>query len=200
MSRFDRTLPVEYFDTLYAGDPDPWRFAASPYEREKYAATLAALPRQHYARALEIGCSIGVLTRELASRCGRLLSVDVATAALDQAKARCADLDHVSFALMHVPQAWPPDETDLIVLSEVVYYLDEEDVRRLARSVTATLAPGGDIILVHWLGETHYPLTGDEAAELFITSMADHAKVLNQQRTADYRLDVLRAADAHLNE
>ena len=27
---------------------------------------------------------------------------------------------------------------------------------------------GGDIVLVHWLGTTDYPLTGDEAAELFI--------------------------------
>ena len=32
-----------YFERLYARDPDPWRFATSEYERDKYAATLAAL-------------------------------------------------------------------------------------------------------------------------------------------------------------
>ena len=200
MSRFERTLPVDYFDNLYAGDPDPWRFAESAYEREKYAATLAALPRRHYAQALEIGCSIGVLTRELASRCDKLLSVDVAATALDQAKRRCADLHHVKFALMHVPGTWPSGETDLIVLSEVVYYLDVEDVRRLAKRVMTTLSPAGDILLVHWLGETHYPLSGDEAADLFIASMADHAEVMGQQRTKDYRLDVLRAVGVRSSE
>ena len=195
MSRYERTLPVDYFEKLYAGDPDPWRFAASPYERDKYAATLAALPRPRYARAFEVGCSIGVLTRQLASRCGELLSVDVAAAALAEAKRRCADLDHVSFALMHVPEAWPSVELDLIMLSEVVYYLDVDDVRRLAQRVTNTLAPDGDVLLVHWLGETNYPLSGDAAADLFITSMADRATVMVQQRTEAYRLDVLRGVD-----
>ena len=33
-----------YFEQLYASDPDPWRFATSDYERDKYAATLDALP------------------------------------------------------------------------------------------------------------------------------------------------------------
>ena len=73
-----RSLPPSYFEALYASDPDPWRFASSDYERDKYAATLAALPRQLYRSGLEVGCSIGVLTAMLASRCRRLLAVDVA--------------------------------------------------------------------------------------------------------------------------
>ena len=36
------------------------------YEREKYDLTLAALPEARYASALEVGCSIGVLTHDLA--------------------------------------------------------------------------------------------------------------------------------------
>jgi hypothetical protein len=56
-------LPAAYFDALYARDPDPWRFATSDYERAKYRATLAALPGPLLGAALEVGCSIGVLTR-----------------------------------------------------------------------------------------------------------------------------------------
>ena len=89
MSRRTESIEPAYFDALYAADPDPWRFASSDYEREKYAATLDALPPRRFAAALEVGCSIGVLTRQLAARCDTLLALDVAEAALAQARARC---------------------------------------------------------------------------------------------------------------
>ena len=77
-----KTLDTAFFDAAYAWDPDPWRLS-SDYEREKYATTLEALPKQRYESALEVGCSIGILTRELASRCSLLLALDAAQAALD---------------------------------------------------------------------------------------------------------------------
>jgi hypothetical protein len=80
MSRADRTLEPAYFDNVYAADSDPWKFASSAYERDKYAATLAAFPKPRYASAFEIGCSIGVLTSALAPRCDALLAVDAAAA------------------------------------------------------------------------------------------------------------------------
>jgi SAM-dependent methyltransferase len=190
VSRHTTSLPPDYFDARYAADPDPWRFATSDYERDKYAATLAALPRARYGAALEIGCSIGVLTRRLAERCATLLALDVAAAALDQARARCEGLP-VRFALAQVPGEWPEGTFDLILLSEVVYYLDAADVGRLAERVRASLAPGGDVVLVHWTGETHYPLGGDEAAELFIAEAGGFLRVARQERAEAYRLDVL---------
>lgn len=193
MSRFTRSLPPAYFEERYAADPDPWRFATSDYERAKYAATLDALPRAHYSSALEIGCSIGVFTRALAPRCDILLALDVAESALVRARERCADQPHVRFARSQVPKDWPLGRFDLILLSEVVYYLDAEDVGRLVARVRACLEPDGDIVLVHWLGETHYPLSGDAAADLFIAASRDFARVLKQARTDAYRLDVLRA-------
>jgi hypothetical protein len=33
-------LGPAFFDDLYATDPDPWRFESSPYEAEKYDATI----------------------------------------------------------------------------------------------------------------------------------------------------------------
>lgn len=193
MSRHETSLPPSYFDALYAGNPDPWRFETSDYERGKYAATLAALPRAHYAAALEVGCSIGVLTARLAARCDALLALDVSEAALAQARARCAGLGTVRFAQVRVPGEWPPGSFDLILLSEVVYYLDRPDLEALAARVGAALGPGGDVVLVHWTGETHYPLSGDEAAEAFIRASVGFARVLRQDRTDQYRLDVLRA-------
>ncbi len=127
------SLPAAYFDALYARQNDPWCFATSPYEQAKYAATLQALATERFDSALEVGCSIGVLTRLLAGRCARVLAVDVAEAALAQARRHCSDLDHVAFERLQVPAEWPRQTFDLIVFSEVLYYLSPDDVSRTAR-------------------------------------------------------------------
>ncbi|VUF13317.1 class I SAM-dependent DNA methyltransferase [Methylobacterium dankookense] len=196
MSRFTATLPPSYFDDQYAGNPDPWQFTASLYEREKYAATLAALPRPRYASALEVGCSIGVLTEALATRCDALVGLDLAELALIQARERCRDLGHVRFARAQVPGQWPDGSFDLIVLSEVVYFLDAGDVERLIARVKGSLRTGGDVVLVHWTGETHYPLSGDEAAERVIAGTRTFLRPIRQTRTDAYRLDVLAGIGA----
>ncbi len=187
-----RTLPRRYFEALYAADADPWRFATSNYEKRKYARSMAALARARYGAGLEIGCSIGVMTRHLAQRCETLLAVDIAEAPLMAARRRCAGMPSVRFDRMKVPGDWPSGPFDLIVLSEVVYYLDEEDVAFLARRLEETLAGAGDVLMVHWTGPTDYPLSGDRAAELLIERIASFAQVLTQERTQNFRLDLLR--------
>ncbi len=185
-------LDPGYFNTLYAETADPWGFATSAYEDAKYAATLAALPRPRYASAVEVGCSIGVLTARLAARCDALLATDVAQAALDSAAARCAGLA-VTFARSTLPLTPPAGQFELILLSEVLYYFTAPDVDRVAAAARGMAVPGADIVLVHWLGPTpDYPLTGEDAVAAFLTA-ADWATVTRQERTPQYRLDVLRA-------
>ena len=191
--RRSKTLDTDYFKGMYATDSDPWQFATSAYERDKYAATLAALPRARYASALEVGCSIGVFTHQLCPRCDALLGLDVVPSVLEQARARCADYPNASFKLSAVPGDWPEGKFDLILISEVAYYLDRPDLARLVARVANALLPEADIVLVHWTGVTHYPLSGDEAAEGFIAGARGFAQVLKQERTDKYRLDVLRA-------
>ena len=189
MSRRVGSIDRAYFDALYESDPDPWRFATSAYEQEKYATSLAALPDNVYASGLEVGCSIGVFSRALATRCRHLLSLDVADAALEQARRHC-DEAHVRFENRCVPAEWPNGNFDLIVFSEVLYYLDVPALSQVAELTRGSLSRGGAILLVHFLGETDYPLSGNEAADLFIRSV-DY-KVLSQSRTDLYRIDVLR--------
>jgi hypothetical protein len=81
-----------------------------------------------------------------------------------------------------------------MVFSEVLYYLVPDDVRAVARAAVASLAPGGRVVLVHWTGETDYPCTGDQAAELFCETCADWLASVRHDRYPAYRLDVLRAA------
>jgi trans-aconitate methyltransferase len=187
------TRDVAYFDSLYRDDPDPWRFTTSDYERDKYQATIDALGDRRFANALEIGCSIGVLTRQLAQRCDRLLSIDISETPLAAARERCADQTHVEFRRLDISAEWPAGRFDLVVLSEVIYFLSAEDVVRTARHVVQSAAPGACVLLVNWLGLTDYPCGGDEAAHLFIESCRGAFTVAAASRNDSYRLDLLVA-------
>ena len=197
MSEQRSSFAPDYFRGLYARDPDPWRFATSDYERDKYAATLAALGGRPIARGFEVGCSIGILTRQLAARCETLLAVDVAEAALIQAKENCADLANVSLRKMTIPAEWPdePGQFDLIMLSEVLYFLAPDDIKLTALRTMKSLAPGGAVLMVNWLGATDYPCGGDEAAEIYRSACAEWLSTKLHRREAKYRIDLLERAE-----
>ena len=170
------SLPPSFFERIYAEAPDPWSFATSAYEHEKYSITIAELPRERYGNGLEIGCSIGVLTARLADRCDRLLSIDVAERALEQARARCAQLRNVRFERLQVPRAFPDERFDLVVVSEVGYYWSHDDLRRARDLIVDHLEPGGHLMLVHLTNEVEeYPILGDEVHEAFFERVDAHA-------------------------
>ena len=186
------SLPPGYFDDVYRAKPDPWDFASSPYEAAKYDRTLAALPNARYRNAFEAGCSIGVLTARLAPRCDALLSIDVSEQALAQARGRCAGLPQVRFERRYLPDEFPDGPFDLILVSEVGYYLSLPDLRRLREQCVSQLTPHGHLLLVHWTPLVHdYPLTGDTVHEEFLAATRD-APLLHKsgQRAERYRLDL----------
>jgi SAM-dependent methyltransferase len=156
------TLPSEYFDDVYAGSTDPWGFTERFYEQRKYAVTVAVLPQPHYRSGLEIGCSIGVLTTQLAERCDALTAVDVAAAAVAQARERTAAQPAVTVEQRSLPGDGPSGPYDLIVLSEVGYYFSESDLDVLVEQLRDALEPGGTLLAVHWRHPVaDYPQSGD---------------------------------------
>ncbi len=150
----------ERFDRLYADKADPWDFETSAYEQAKYDATIAALPRRRYANALESGCSIGVLSERLAAHADRLLGVDVSEAPLRTARAR---VPYASFERRELPREFPIGPFELIVHSEVLYYV--EDLEAMIGATLRELAPGGTLLAVHWLGEDATPRIHARLAE-----------------------------------
>jgi cyclopropane fatty-acyl-phospholipid synthase-like methyltransferase len=183
------SIPPRYFDEIYSRQSDPWNFVTSEYEAAKYADTLRSLRRVRYRNGFEIGCSIGVLTRQLVERCQELLAVDVVGRPLIEARKRCRDFPHVRIEKMAVPDVLPAEHFDLIVLSEVAYYWSPAALDRVISWSTDHLQAGGDIILVHWTRETDYPLTGDEVHDRFKATSGLDCSI--DRREDSYRLTLL---------
>lgn len=186
------SLDAAYFDSLYADKSDPWDFEDSVYEARKYDATIDALGGERATRALEVGCSIGILTRRLAVRCDDLVATEVSSAALQQARTRCADLINIDFRLVSGAADGFDGAYDLIVLSEVVYYWDDADLDAVAAGIRVSLAPGGRLLLVHYTLETDYPKSGDDAVTALRSRLAGWVTGEFSRRADAYRLDVWR--------
>ncbi|MGW7313443.1 class I SAM-dependent methyltransferase [Streptomyces sp. NPDC054854] len=135
---------------MYRHAEDPWHLAERWYERRKYDLTIAALPRERYRRAFEPACSVGELTRRLAARCDAVLACDRVAPAVETARRRNGAYPHVDIRHMTVPAQWPEGTFDLVVLSELLYYLDAPTVRILLDHTLAALEPGGTLVTAHW--------------------------------------------------
>jgi len=157
------TTSQEFFEVKYQQNADPWAFAYSDYELERYQATTAALTDRRYQRAFEPGCSIGVLTRLLSTICDQVEAMDIAPSAVSGARERCKDLDNVVVVCGALPEVIPEGSFDLIVLSEIGYYFYEEQLRNLAHDLVERLSLRGVLLAVHWLGSSDdHLLHGDQ--------------------------------------
>lgn len=138
------------FDRTHARRADPWRVTTRWYERRKRALTVASLPRERYGRVLEVGCSIGVLTGDLAPAADRLLALDVSSVAVQAARERLENLPHVTVEQADAAADYPSGTFDLVVLSEVGYYLAPDAFGRLVDAIVDGLAEDGDVVACHW--------------------------------------------------
>ncbi len=181
-----------YFESAYAESSDPWNLV-SDYEQRKYALTVASLPRSSYAAAFEPGCSIGVLTGLLAQRCERIVATDGTAAPLVEVARRAPSAE---VGVGTIPDDWPAGSFDLVVLSEVMYYLTAADRRRVLERVDGSLPTGGHLLVVHWRhafeeAECDGDVVHDEvarfAAEVGWSRLVEHVET-------DFRLEVLERA------
>lgn len=177
-----------YFEKMYRETADPWQFETSPYETRKYGITVGSLPRKKYRSAFEPGCSVGVLSRLLAQCCQSVLATDIIPLALERAAERLAATPNVRVEYRSIPEDWPAESFDLIVLSEIGYYFAEAELKRIVQLSLGSLELGGHLVAVHWRGFTDYPLTGDRTHEVIddmetLRNVAHHLEL-------EFRLDI----------
>jgi SAM-dependent methyltransferase len=184
---------VERFERLYAQNPDPWGYRESGYEHQKYAATLAALPAGAFDRCLEVGCSIGVFTKLLAERCAALVALDFSPRAVALATNHLSALDNVEVLEAAFPEQTPPGTWDLIICSEVLYYLDEPRFEQAIAWLAQQLESGACLVAVSWRGgHGAEPMHGDEAHDRLVAAFGSMHTL--DARQPGYRLDRFGAA------
>lgn len=178
-----------YFDEVYRQSDDPWGLHSHYYEARKRAILLASLPANRYRSAFEPACATGALTVDLASRCDALLASDLNATAIDHTRKRVAHLPHVTLQQLTVPEQWPDQQFDLIVVSEFLYYLSPDQLDDLVRRMRASLMPVGTIVACHWKRPIDAAIpTGDRLHEFLASRLGLHPLVHHDE--ADFVLDV----------
>jgi SAM-dependent methyltransferase len=173
-----------HLSALYADTSDPWGCEHSPYEQAKYRATRGALSRLYYRSVFELGCGNGQLARHLIGACDFYTGMDAVEKPLEAARTAVPE---GRFVKGYYPCALPDGDFDLIVLSEILYFLDCDSIRELAGDIAARW-PEAEVICVTWRGPSGNPLQGEEALCTFVAALETHAFACITQ-TLDYRID-----------
>jgi SAM-dependent methyltransferase len=186
------SLPADYFDELFAENDDPWAFRTRWYEQRKRDLTLAALPRQRYERVFEPGCANGELSLRLAQRCDVLLCMDLSARAVELARRRLSQYPRAQVVEGCLPDDWPQQAFDLIVISEWAYYLEPALFIEVVKRIATSLTPNGAVLACHWLHPIDgCPMQGREAHAL----LAEHLplqRTLRHEET-DFLLEMWEA-------
>ncbi len=196
LSHFERDVEVFFdgraaeespFEELHAEHPDPWRVHTSFYEARKRALTMSALPHPTYRRVLELGCSVGALTAELAARGEEVLALDESRSALHRAAETLTHLPNVSLANVQVPEGLGIIEADLVIISEVGYFLSPARLRDLANRLRTSGCV--TILACHWRHDIRgWPLDGASVHAILAEGLGVDAAV--SLSDPDFVLDV----------
>ncbi len=165
----ERLVPPEmrpgFFDHFF-DEGDPFGFDRNPEERLKFARTLEVCGNGPWGRVLELGCAVGTFTEVLADNASDVLAIDVSQAAVDQVARRLQDKPNVRTRAMDIPAEFPDETFDLVVASDVLYYLSVDELRRCAAAIESSLSDGGAFVAVHYVPRMGSVLNGDEAHDL----------------------------------
>ncbi|WP_162244735.1 SAM-dependent methyltransferase [Aureimonas sp. Leaf454] len=143
-----KAIDADGFEALFSRSIDPWNYRTSRFEAHKRGVLLKACGLGPYGRGLELACAIGTTTQALSPLCRRLLAVDASPTAIEEARAgRYAK--PVTFRTARLPEDAPRGPFDLIVVSEIAYYLKPRALDALTDRLLAALAPGGRIVVLH---------------------------------------------------
>ncbi|MFA6002960.1 MAG: SAM-dependent methyltransferase [Elusimicrobiota bacterium] len=142
-------------DRVFGRGEDPFHYRASSYESARLQAMAAAVADRRYGRVLEVGCAEGDFTARLAQIADRVTALDISPVALGRIRARLGGAARIEFVEADVREWRPPEgqRYGLVVLADVLYYMDKPMVRpqfeRLFSLLASWLEPGGRLLLAH---------------------------------------------------
>ncbi|MDO5495636.1 MAG: class I SAM-dependent methyltransferase [bacterium] len=137
------------FDRLYREDRDPFGVGTRWYEVRKRGLVLASLASPRYRLAWDAAAGTGHLSGELAQRAAQVIASDASAVAISQLTGLPANVSAVRSSLPAIPEG--ARSADLAIVSEVLYYLDDDDRAATAATLASLQA---EIVSVQW---RHHP-------------------------------------------
>ena len=161
-----------HFDAMYAQSDDPYSTRARWYEQRKRDVLLASLPRSRFRHCYEPGCGSAELTVALAARCDAVLAADFSPTALQAARSRTVGLSNVRLEQHALPADWPSAQRfDLVVLSEVGYFLEWRAMQEMAQQCAASLDEDGVLVACDWLPDFEGRATSTSAVHAALAAI-----------------------------
>ncbi|GHD18069.1 hypothetical protein GCM10016234_27970 [Tianweitania populi] len=191
----------DHFARLYADDGDPWHVRSSAYERQKRESVVSLLSETRhetpFRQSLEAGCGEGHLSGALlqAGLVQTAVGFDRDPAIIQRAR-NFGWGEQAHFRTGSMPADMPDGSFDLVLLSEVLYFLDEGALTTLADNLTTRLEPDACIVVVSWLGSTGTPLDGRTASDFFRCALGRTFETLKVEETPDFRIELLQRRKA----
>lgn len=147
-------------ERVFQRGEDPYGYWSHPHEREKQNIIESLVNGVHHESALEIGCAEGAFTKRLARFCRHVLAIDLSPTAIQRAQNKLRHQSNISLVCSNIRHCQFAAHWDLIVMSEVLYYVTggsalRNEFQKLVNRITKGLKVGGKMILVHgFSGET----------------------------------------------
>lgn len=187
----DASAASAVFDEVHVRRCDPWQVWSSEYEIAKRRNLLSHLPAVPYAHILEIGCSVGALTHDLAGVGAHVTAVDASSQALRIARSRRSlTATGIDFVHATIPFEWPQGTFDCVVLSETGFYLSRPQLLDTLSNIGGSTPARFVLVLCHWKGEIiDWPLDADEVHRICLGAWPHHR--VEHQYEGDYRLDII---------
>jgi SAM-dependent methyltransferase len=166
-----------FFEEIWS-QGDFWQLESSELNQASFASQRSLIDDRRYGRVLELGCGAGLFTNQLAEIADRVVALDVAPSAIDQARARGLDPDVVDFRVANIMDFDYRAEGpwDLVVMSETIYYLGwlypMFEVCWLGSELFGATADGGRLLMANTYGArkdyVHLPWLIDTYHDLFL--------------------------------
>ncbi|WP_404862903.1 class I SAM-dependent DNA methyltransferase [Georhizobium sp. MAB10] len=193
-----RSINLDGFENLFQCDPDPWDYETSAFEAHKRSVLLRHAGLSPRGRVLELACANGVTTQALMNVGLRVTALDGSLTAISQAQARLGKISRLRLLHANLPEGMPKERFDLIVVSEIVYYLGSIAARQLAKSVANRVSPGGRVVVLHH--HVNFPdasVNPEHAHRDFVRLLRKRMTLVRSARTGRFCVAALVAGHRH---
>jgi 2-polyprenyl-3-methyl-5-hydroxy-6-metoxy-1,4-benzoquinol methylase len=119
------SFTYETLERTFQEQTDPWGFAASRFEQERFALMVGLLQTVPHETILEVGCAEGDFTEQLVGIAKQVTAIDLSGEAIARARLRAPQARYIVTKI----EDYQPQGTkfDVVVCGEMLYYISDKE-------------------------------------------------------------------------